>query len=66
MKRYSWTQPICQWCYGIRFPGREATRLVASERETEKCVDCGRANRDGIYVRVDPATAAHPSLTEGG
>lgn len=56
---YSWTQPICFPCYSDRHPGRPATRL--REPEVETCVDCGRSTTDGIYLRVDPAIARHPT-----
>jgi hypothetical protein len=30
----------------------------------EVCVYCGNGTRSGIYVRIDPSTAPHPSLTK--
>lgn len=58
--RYSWTQPICTSCYKIRYPDRlRAAHLV--EPETETCVDCGEKTLDGLYIRIDPTTANHPT-----
>jgi hypothetical protein len=31
-------------------------------RELEQCVACGVLTDEGIYVRIDPATASYPSL----
>jgi hypothetical protein len=56
---YSWTQPCCITCWQDRNSLREPMRL--RDPETELCVFCGRQTRDGIYVRVDPSSAAHPS-----
>lgn len=57
--RWSWTQPICGGCYEERYPGRLPTILRQPERE--ECCDCGRGTTAGIYLRVDPATVAHPT-----
>jgi hypothetical protein len=47
-------------CFVDRNPGREPVRLREPEREV--CVFCGQTTEDGIYVRVDPSTAEHPTL----
>ena len=57
---FSWTQPCCFDCYAKRYPGRQPVRLKVAEKET--CVDCGEETEDGIYIRVDPEHAAHPTL----
>lgn len=60
---YSWTQPICHDCWDERHP--EALSGRGDPGETETCVHCGRSTASGIYVRVDPATADHPTLLKG-
>lgn len=55
----NWTQPICAKCWYMRNPDREASRLL--EPEVERCCHCGESTNDGIYVRIDPRTVAHPS-----
>jgi len=60
-KRYSWTQPCCAWCFEERNPGRQPTVLKDEYREREICVHCGKPTGEGIYVRTDPKTAAHPT-----
>lgn len=57
--RYSFTQPICADCYDRRYPGREPARVI--DAELEACCDCARSANEGIYIRVDPATVAHPT-----
>jgi hypothetical protein len=60
--RHSWTQPICEGCWQIREPGHKVpVRLVKSEREREQCVICGHDTLSGIYIRIDPSTAPHPT-----
>jgi hypothetical protein len=60
--RHSWTQPICDDCWHIREPNRKVpVRLVKSARESEECVICGRPTTSGIYIRIDPSTAPHPT-----
>lgn len=58
--RYSWTQPCCEPCWEQRNPGRAPTRL--REPKDENCVFCGLSTESGIYVRIDPAAAPHPTL----
>lgn len=58
--RFGWTQPCCESCFERHNPGRKPTRLI--EPEGEICVHCGAETQDGIYVRVDPKTAPHPTL----
>jgi hypothetical protein len=60
--RYGWTQPICEDCWFRLNPGRKPVRL--KEPGAEKCVECGSDTTSGIYVRIDPAQAKHPSLTK--
>lgn len=60
--RFSWTQPACGRCFALRNPGREPMTLRETEPET--CVWCGRTTHSGIYVRIDPAVAPHPTLTK--
>lgn len=62
--RYSWTQPICVTCWDERNPDRPAVALRPGFAETETCVHCGAPHDSGIYVRVDPSTAAHPTRTK--
>lgn len=60
--QYSWTQPICDSCYKIVFFGR-SSRWQAHP-VPEICVYCGLPAVAGIYIRLDPAAAYHPSLQE--
>jgi hypothetical protein len=62
MTRLSWTQPSCADCWRERNPDREPMTLIKTETET--CVYCGASTTSGIYVRVDPALAPHPTLTK--
>ena len=55
----TWTQPICDDCYQRRYPDRMPSVLLNPSPET--CCDCGADTLHGIYVRVDPATVAHPT-----
>lgn len=63
-KRYSWTQPACDRCWNDREPLRVPVRFREEARQLELCVYCGARTLSGIYVRVDPAQAPHPSLTK--
>jgi hypothetical protein len=54
----SWTQAICERCWGIAHPGMEPTRLIDPEFET--CCFCGAHTDDGIYVRIDPRSVPYP------
>lgn len=56
---YSFTQPICASCYATRNPDREPVRIIDAQREG--CVDCGEITYDGIYIRIDPQEAKHPT-----
>lgn len=58
--RYSWTQPQCLDDYERENPDRPATRLRFPEDEI--CVTCGQPTRSGIYIRIDPAEAAYPTM----
>jgi hypothetical protein len=62
--RYSWTQPCCMSCWDERNPNRPAIQMRAPTRVLETCVYCGSDTNDGIYVRLDPSTAPHPTLTK--
>lgn len=54
----SWTQPICHACWDIRNPNREPKRLLEPVRE--RCCVCGHFTRQGIYLRVNPASVPYP------
>lgn len=58
---YAWRQPICGMCWRLRNPGKTAPRVTT--RECEVCCDCGSPTTSGIYFRIDPACAKHPTLT---
>ena len=60
----SWTQPCCYACWIDMYPNREPATIVGDYREDEICCYCGGRTRDGIYVRVDPTTVAHATLTK--
>ena len=64
MIRYSWTQPACENCWFDHYPNREPARLTLDHRETEVCVYCGIETWSGIYVRINPNEAAHPTLVK--
>ena len=59
MSDYRWTQPCCQHCWETWHP-HEPIHVQPPESET--CVYCGQHTQDGIYIRVDPNTAPHPTL----
>ena len=56
---FSWTQPICEGCFSLRYPTKHGTRLI--EPELEYCVDCRHSTRSGLYIRVDPKEARWPT-----
>lgn len=58
-EQYSWTQPICTACWRERNPGRQPTTL--RHPWSEICVHCGKDTVSGIYIRIDPAEAEHPT-----
>lgn len=60
--RYSWTQPCCATCWEDQHPGLVPVRMRSQVAEVELCVFCAAANLDGIYLRIDPAEAPHPSI----
>ena len=59
--RYSWSQPTCIHCFEVHHHSRTPVRLIGDYRETEICVYCGERTFDGIYIRIDPAEAPHPT-----
>lgn len=58
--RYSWTQPSCEGCWFGLNPARDPVRMKVAD--VEHCVFCGHETTAGIYVRIDPAEARHPTL----
>jgi len=60
--RYSWTQPSCSSCWAAMNPGRK--QVAVKDPCHEKCVYCGASTKSGIYVRVDPKLALHPTITK--
>jgi hypothetical protein len=60
--RFSWTQPICESCFKLRYPHKGPVRLT--DPDAEVCVDCQRPTTTGIYIRIDPAEAHFPSMTK--
>lgn len=60
----SWTQPVCERCFGIEKPGRVPPRVRDAERET--CCYCGDPTYTGVYIRVDPATVPYPTNPDEG
>lgn len=61
--RFSWTQPLCNRCWDQANPGRPPARVTSAEPEV--CVTCGGPTASGIYIRINPANAAHPTLRNG-
>lgn len=57
---YSWTQPACTACWEELNPHRRPVRLT--KPEVDVCVYCGERTRSGIYVRIDPMHAPHPTM----
>jgi hypothetical protein len=53
----SWTQPACDPCAEIRYPGRVMHRLV--DPDVEVCCFCGSPTASGVFVRVNPAEFPH-------
>jgi len=60
--RYSFTQPVCDECWDLRYPDRPSPRL--GQGPQERCCDCTTLTSSGIYIRVDPSTVPHPTLTK--
>lgn len=59
--RYSWTQACCLACFEDRHPGWIPTRLREPYRKKETCVYCGQPTKEGLYIRIDPKEAPHPT-----
>lgn len=59
-KKFSWTQPQCQTCWKEQNGTRMATVLKSAGKE--RCVTCGETTYSGIYIRIDPAKAAYPTI----
>lgn len=57
---YGWTQPICFACFHSQNPNRVPVRVRGAD--TERCVHCDEETREGIYIRIDPDIAPHPSI----
>lgn len=62
--RYSFTQPQCRACWIDDNPNRQPVALLPEERDDEICCTCGEPTDDGIYIRVDPQTVPHPTITK--
>lgn len=60
MTKLSWTQPLCDRCWTDTHD-RPPVRIAEEHRDTETCALCGEPTRDGIYVRMDPATVRFPA-----
>lgn len=54
-----WTQPLCRGCWDKQHPDR--VPVVLNTLDEEVCCMCGALQRDGIYVRVNPASVPYPS-----
>lgn len=61
--KYSWTQALCWRCWDRRFPDHPPNVLPEEHIEVERCADCGRLTRSGIYLRCDPRTVRYPTIT---
>jgi hypothetical protein len=59
--RFSWTQPICDDCWDAEHPASPSPRR--GQGNPERCCKCGEPTASGIYIRVDPQTVDHPSVT---
>ena len=55
------TQPVCDRCWGLKNPGREACKVKEQHRDEETCCYCGNVHSSGIYTRVDPKSVPYPS-----
>ena len=51
----AWNHNICQACWNKKNPDREPVRIKPAYAYLATCCYCGAENRDGIYVREDPA-----------
>lgn len=58
--RYSWTQPQCAGCWDRAHPDRIPVQV--RDAGPEVCVTCGGPAAAGLYIRINPATAPHPTL----
>lgn len=54
----SWTQPICNPCFGQMHPDRTPVRV--KDDDLMYCCMCGRGTGAGIYIRIDPRTVQFP------
>lgn len=54
----TWVQSICDRCFELFNPGRQATRVIDAEEEI--CGICGEKHCSGIYIRADPALTPYP------
>jgi hypothetical protein len=59
-KKYSWTQPMCEGCY-VSWIGPNPHRIMKWFHETERCCNCNKETREGIYIRVDPEGVPYPT-----
>jgi len=60
-RRKSLIQPVCMWCwYACGAP----KPTPVTRRRRERCCDCGRFTRDGIWLERDPTTVAFPSYED--
>jgi hypothetical protein len=62
MTTYSWTQPMCDECFAVFEKGRIPVRMTEEMRDEETCVNCGKVTLSGIYYRIDPKIANHPTI----
>lgn len=61
----NWTHPICDDCWTLRHPDRQAVRVVGTWGDVEQCCFCRHATRSGIYVRQDPTMSPCRGQHEG-
>lgn len=56
-----WNHPVCDDCWKERQGARAPARVI--EPKTERCCQCRKPTRSGIYVRGNPT---HPSFKCNG
>ena len=61
----NWTQPACETCFAGLFPKCEnPSRIKPEFQEDEICCMCGKSIKNGLYIRVNPNTVPHPTMSE--
>lgn len=61
-KRKATTQPICLYCW---YASETKVPKCVTDGAPQRCCDCGRVTRDGLFVERDPTTVYWPAYETG-